>query len=205
MLGNGDLLVLLFNHMLSFTSGDPLLLRPIARKMLFLLSVRVLFSLALALALGFSDAIADVASPTENGNIQGPTRVNLIALISPGVGHMIGNLGHMLFLFGIVFFLFRLQHIGAYLGFFWFGHFVAMILGIYFGVGADSYLLNVMIGLSMIYKAMSYLDAFQRWRIIQSNLGSATVVFGLIHGIGLAYNILEYQILPYGLVRSFSA
>ena len=178
---------------------------PAWRSLLFFLSHRVSVSLTMAIALGVPDAMADAADPGENGHLQGPTRLDLLSLISPGIGHMFLNFGHILFLMGVVFFLFRLTHVGTYLSLFVLGHFTAMIFGVYFGLGTDIYLINVMLGLSMVYKVMDNLGAFQRWRIIQSNSGLATLVFATFHGVGVATNILEYQILPYGLVRDVLA
>lgn len=171
----------------------------------FFLSIRVLVSLILAIALDIPDAMANAADPAENGYNQGPTRLDLLSLISPGMGHMLRNLSHILFLMCIVFFLIRLKHIGTYVSLFVIGHFMAMILGVYFGVGTNIHLINVMVGLSMVYKAMEYFGVFQRWNRIQPNAGVATLVFAVFHGIGLATNILDYQILPYGLVRDVLA
>lgn len=167
----------------------------------FSLSGRVLVPLMLAMSLGVPDAMAAAANPAENGYARGPTRIDLISLISPGIGHMLLDLSHIIFLIGIFFFLIRLKHIGTYLSLFVIGHFMTMVLGIYFGFGANIYFINAMMGLSMVYKAMDNFGLFQCWNRIQQHAGIATLVFAAFHGIGLATNILDYQVLPHGIVR----
>ncbi|WP_423459501.1 HupE/UreJ family protein [Ottowia sp. VDI28] len=200
-----DFLASLFSRFCNLGSIGSSLALPAPRSLLFFLSHRVLVSLTLTIALGVPDAMADAADPRENGHLQGPTRLDLLTLIAPGIGHMLLNLGHILFLMGVFFFLFRLTHVGTYVSLFVLGHFTAMIFGVYFGLGTNIYLINVMLGLSVVYKVVDNLGGFQRWRIIQPNPGLATLVFATFHGVGVATNILEYQILPYGLVRDVLA
>ena len=80
-----------------------------------------------------------------------------------------------------------------------------MILGVYFNVGINSYLIDAFIGLSVVYKAMDNIGAFQRWLGYQPNTKVATLVFGLFHGFGLATKILQYQISPDGLLPNLLA
>ena len=80
-----------------------------------------------------------------------------------------------------------------------------MILGVYFNVGINSYLIDAVIGLSVVYKALDNLGAFQRWLGVQPNTKIATLVFGLFHGLGLATKIIEYEISPDGLVPNLLA
>jgi hypothetical protein len=85
------------------------------------------------------------------------------------------------------------------------GHSTTMVLGVYFNVGINSYLIDAIIGLSVVYKALDNLGAFQRWFGYQPNTKTATLVFGLFHGFGLATKILEYNIAPDGLVPNLLA
>jgi hypothetical protein len=80
-----------------------------------------------------------------------------------------------------------------------------MILGVYFNVGINSYLIDAVIGLSVVYKALDNLGAFQRWLGVQPNTKIATLVFGLFHGLGLATKIIEYEISPDGLLPNLLA
>jgi len=85
------------------------------------------------------------------------------------------------------------------------GHSTTMILGVYFNVGINSYLIDAIIGLSVVYKALDNIGAFQRWLGFQPNTKAATLVFGLFHGLGLATKILEYDVSPDGLVPNLLA
>ncbi|MDZ4129329.1 MAG: HupE/UreJ family protein, partial [Hydrogenophaga sp.] len=85
------------------------------------------------------------------------------------------------------------------------GHSTTMILGVYFNVGINSYLIDAIIGLSVVYKALDNIGAYQRWFGFQPNTKVATLVFGLFHGFGLATKIIEYEISPDGLVPNLLA
>ncbi len=133
------------------------------------------------------------------------TGVNLLPFMYLGAKHMMTGYDHLLFLFGVIFFLYRLSHIGLYVSLFALGHSTTMILGVYFNVGINSYLIDAIIGLSVVYKALDNLGAFQRWLGFQPNTKVATLVFGLFHGFGLATKIIEYEISPDGLVPNLLA
>jgi len=105
----------------------------------------------------------------------------------------------------VIFFLYRIQHIGIYVSLFALGHSTTMILGVYFNVGINSYLIDAIIGLSVVYKALDNIGAFQRWLGFQPDTKIATLVFGLFHGFGLATKILEYEISPDGLLPNLLA
>jgi hypothetical protein len=80
-----------------------------------------------------------------------------------------------------------------------------MILGVYYNVQFSSYLIDAIIGFSVVYKALDNIGDCQRWLGFQPNKKMATLVFGLFHGFGLATKILEYEISPDGLVPNLLA
>src|SRR3546814_404543 len=80
-----------------------------------------------------------------------------------------------------------------------------MLLGVYFGWNVSAYLIDAIIGFSVVYKALDNLGAFQRWFGFQPNTKVATLIFGFFHGLGLATKILEYQISPDGLLPNLLA
>ena len=161
--------------------------------------------LALLLFVGASDAWAHAVTEGDKGYIQEISGVNLLPFMYLGAKHMMTGYDHILFLFGVIFFLYRLQHIGIYVSLFALGHSTTMILGVYFNVGINSYLIDAIIGLSVVYKALDNIGAFQRWLGFQPNTKVATLVFGLFHGFGLATKIIEYEISPDGLVPNLLA
>ena len=150
-------------------------------------------------------AAAHAVADGDKGYIQEITGVQLLPFVYLGAKHMMTGYDHILFLFGVIFFLYRLQHIAVYVSLFAIGHSTTMILGVYFNVGINSYLIDAIIGLSVVYKALDNIGAFQRWLGCQPNTKVATLVFGLFHGFGLATKIIEYEISPDGLVPNLLA
>ncbi|PLC47883.1 hypothetical protein CR159_17155, partial [Pollutimonas subterranea] len=80
-----------------------------------------------------------------------------------------------------------------------------MLLGVYFNVGINSYIIDAIIGLSVVYKALDNMGAYQRWLGFQPNTKVATLIFGFFHGFGLSTKIIEYNISPDGLVPNLLA
>lgn len=69
----------------------------------------------------------------------------------------------------------------------------------------NSYIVDAIIGLSVVYKALDNLGAYQRWFGVQPNTKLATLIFGFVHGTGLATKILQYDIAPDGLLPNLLA
>jgi hypothetical protein len=158
-----------------------------------------------SLLTGGVDAFAHAVTAGDKGYIQEISGVNLLPFVYLGAKHMMTGYDHLLFLFGVIFFLYRMKHIAVYVSLFALGHSITMILGVYFQVRIDSFLIDAVIGFSVVYKALDNLGAFQRWLGFQPDTRMATLVFGLIHGLGLATKILEYEISPDGLVPNLLA
>lgn len=152
-----------------------------------------------------TDVFAHAVTEGDKGYIQEISGINLLPFMYLGAKHMMTGYDHLLFLFGVIFFLYRLSHIGLYVSLFALGHSTTMILGVYFNVGINSYLIDAIIGLSVVYKALDNIGAFQRWLGFQPDTKVATLVFGLFHGFGLATKIIEYDISPDGLVPNLLA
>jgi hypothetical protein len=164
----------------------------------FILVVLSLFVLA-------GTAAAHAVAEGDKGYIQEITGVHLLPFIYLGAKHMVTGYDHLLFLFGVIFFLYRLKHIAIYVSLFAIGHSTTMLLGVYFGWNVSSYLIDAIIGLSVVYKALDNLGAFQRWFGYQPDTKLATLIFGFFHGLGLATKILEYEIAQDGLVPNLLA
>lgn len=158
-----------------------------------------------SLLIGATEAFAHAVTEGDKGYIQEISGVNLLPFVYLGAKHMMTGYDHILFLFGVIFFLYRASHIGLYVSLFALGHSTTMLLGVYFNVGINSYLIDAIIGLSVVYKALDNIGAFQRWLGFQPDTKAATFVFGLFHGFGLATKILDYQISPDGLLANLLA
>jgi hypothetical protein len=162
---------------------------------------------ALLLVAGVFSAVAMAHGVAEGdkGYIQEITGVHLMPFAYLGAKHMFTGYDHILFLFGVVFFLYRLKDIALYVTLFAVGHSTTMLAGVYFGTSINSYLIDAVIGLSIVYKALDNLGAFQRWFGYQPDTRMATLVFGLIHGFGLATKIQEYEMSREGLLPNLLA
>lgn len=163
------------------------------------LAFACLFSLAAAPA--FAHAVAE----GDKGYIQEISGIHLLPFIYLGAKHMVTGYDHILFLLGVVFFLYRTKDVALYVSLFALGHSTTMLLGVYFNVGINSYLIDAIIGLSVVYKALDNLGAYQRWFGFQPNTKLATLIFGFFHGFGLSTKIIEYEISPDGLVPNLLA
>jgi hypothetical protein len=160
---------------------------------------------ALSLLLLAGTAAAHAVAEGDKGYIQEITGIHLIPFVYLGAKHMVTGYDHVLFLFGVIFFLYRLKHIAIYVSLFAIGHSTTMLLGVYYGWNVSAYLIDAIIGLSVVYKALDNLGAFQRWLGFQPNTRLATLIFGFFHGLGLATKILEYDIAEDGLVPNLLA
>lgn len=119
-----------------------------------------------------------------------------------GAKHMFTGYDHLLFLVGVLFFLYRLQDVVSYVSLFTLGHSVTLLAGVLWGVQANSYLVDAIIGLSVVYKAFDNMDGFHRFLGIRPNTKIAVLVFGLFHGFGLATTLQDYALSQEGLVTN---
>ncbi|MGJ8558610.1 MAG: HupE/UreJ family protein [Litorimonas sp.] len=165
--------------------------------------VALLFLAALFTASG--DAFAHAVADGDKGYIQEITGINLVSFLYLGAKHMVTGYDHILFLLGVIFFLYRMKDIGVYVSLFALGHSTTMLAGVYFNFGINSYLIDAIIGLSIVYKALDNMGAYQRWFGVQPNTKAATLIFGFFHGFGLSSKILDYNISPDGLLPNLLA
>ena len=141
----------------------------------------------------------------DKGYIQEISGWNIFPFIYLGAKHMVTGYDHLLFLFGVIFFLYKLKDVGKYVSLFAIGHSVTLLLGVFMKIDVSAYLIDVIIGLSVVYKALDNLGAFRRWFGFQPDTKIATLIFGLFHGFGLATKILEFNISPDGLLVNLIA
>nr|WP_017930478.1 HupE/UreJ family protein [Robiginitomaculum antarcticum] len=168
------------------------------------LLIITLFLLAMILTIS-GEAFAHAVAEGDKGYIQEITGVNLIAFLYLGAKHMVTGYDHILFLLGVIFFLYKMKHIGIYVSLFAIGHSTTMLAGVYFNFGINSYLIDAIIGLSIVYKALDNMGAYQRWFGVQPDTKAATLIFGFFHGFGLSSKILDYEISPDGLLPNLLA
>ena len=135
----------------------------------------------------------------DQGYIQEINGVNFIPFIYLGAKHMVTGYDHLLFLIGVIFFLYRLKDIAIYVSLFAVGHSSTLLLGVFADIHINAFIIDAIIGLSVVYKALDNLGAFQRWFGVQPNTKISTLIFGLFHGFGLATKIIEFEMDSNGL------
>ena len=160
---------------------------------------------ALLLALFSAAAHAHGVAEGDKGYIQEISGTHLLPFAYLGAKHMVTGYDHLLFLAGVIFFLYRLKDIALYVSLFAIGHSVTMVYGVYAGVSVNAWLIDAIIGLSVVYKALDNLGAYRRWFGVQPDTRVATLVFGLFHGFGLAAKVQEYEIARDGLLPNLLA
>lgn len=180
---------------------------PRLRRLGTITPLRALILLALlALPLLWAEAaLAHAVTLGDKGYIQEITGPQIIPFLYLGAKHMNTGYDHILFLFGVIFFLYGMKEIGLYVTLFAIGHSVTMIIGVWFDFGINAYIIDAIIGFSVVYKALDNLSAFKTWFGVQPDTRAATLVFGLLHGFGLASKIIEYDISPDGLLTNLIA
>lgn len=100
--------------------------------------------------------------------------MQLIAFIYLGAKHMVTGYDHLLFLFGVIFYLYKMREVGVYVTLFAIGHSVTLLYGVISGTHVNSYIVDAIIGVSVVYKALDNLDAFKRvYNLIRAAMAQA--------------------------------
>ena len=134
--------------------------------------------------------------------LQGLQGRAIIPLMYLGAKHMVTGYDHLLFLIGVIFFLYRLKDVVQYVSLFTIGHSVTLLAGVLGGIHANAYIIDAVIGFSVVYKAFENMDGFRRFLGFQPNTRAAVLIFGLFHGFGLATKLQEFALAPSGLVAN---
>jgi hypothetical protein len=124
------------------------------------------------------------------------------AFVYLGAKHMVTGYDHLLFLVGVIFFLYRLKDVVQYVSLFTIGHSATLLLGVLYGLHANAYIVDAIIGFSVVYKAFDNMDGFRRVFGFEPNPKLAVLLFGLFHGFGLATKLQEFALSPKGLVTN---
>ena len=151
------------------------------------------------------EAFAHNVTEGDAGYIQEIWGVKIVPFMYLGAKHMITGYDHILFLMGVVFFLYRMKDVAVYVSLFALGHSSTMLFGVWYGWGINAYIVDAIIGLSVVYKSLDNPGAYQRWFGYQPNTKLATLIFGFIHGTGLATKILDYEMAEDGLLANLIA
>lgn len=164
--------------------------------------LRVLLLLAAAwLLLAGAAAFAHDISQSDRAavaQIDGPAPFAFLYL---GAKHMVTGYDHVMFLIGVIFFLYRLRDVIIYVSMFTIGHSTTLLLGVLLDTGANAYIVDAIIGFSVVYKAFENLGGFKKLGIA-INTKLAVLGFGLFHGLGLATKVRDLGLSDDGLLTN---
>lgn len=164
----------------------------------------VLLAVATALSLAAPFAWAHGVAGGDAAYLKSITGVQILPLMYLGAKHMVTGYDHLLFLAGVIFFLYRLKDVALYVTLFAIGHSITLLLGVLAGIHANAYVVDAIIGLSVVYKALENIGAFARMGIrIDSRM--AVLLFGLAHGFGLSTKLQDLALSRDGLVGNMIA
>ena len=121
-----------------------------------------------------------------------------------GAKHMVTGFDHLLFLAGVVFFLKGVRDVAIYVSLFALGHSLTLILGVTLETSVNPYLIDAVIGLSVVYKALENLAQQRNW-FFGINTRAAVFAFGLCHGLGLATKLQQISLSEEGLLFNLLA
>ena len=136
--------------------------------------------------------------------LQSVSGVHVAPLVYLGAKHMVTGYDHLLFLAGVIFFLHRLKDVALYATLFAIGHSATLLLGVLADIHANAHIVDAIIGLSVVYKAMENIGVFQRLGL-PIDTRAAVLLFGLAHGLGLSTKLQDLVLSPDGLVGNILA
>lgn len=149
-------------------------------------------------------ALAHNVTEGDAGYVQEVTGFRPIAFIYLGAKHMVTGYDHLLFLAGVIFFLYRLKDVALYATLFAIGHSTTLLIGVLAGVHANAYIVDAIIGLSVVYKAFENIGGFKRLGI-HIDTRAAVLLFGFAHGFGLSTKLQDLALSAQGLVPNMIA
>ena len=166
------------------------------------LSILIFSLLLLSLSL---DVFAHGVDEDTRTFLEANTGVQFMPFIYIGAKHMFTGIDHILFLVGVIFFLHRSRDVLLYVSMFTIGHSVTLLWGVLGDIQVNAYLIDAVIGFSVVYKGFDNLGGFKRIFGKQPSTQMAVLIFGLFHGFGLATKLQEFELASQGLVANIIA
>jgi hypothetical protein len=164
-----------------------------------------IFVFALVLICGLllpTTASAHDVSQRDASFVQSNQGAAIAPFLYLGAKHMVTGYDHLAFLVGVIFFLYRLKDVVQYVSLFTLGHSITLLVGVLGGVHANSYVVDAIIGFSVVYKAFDNMGGFRRFLGFEPNTKLAVLIFGLFHGFGLATKLQQLDLSKNGLVTN---
>ena len=169
-----------------------------------LINISIMIALLVLTFLSF-EAMAHGVDDSTRAFLEQNQGVQFVPFIYIGAKHMITGYDHILFLIGVIFFLYRSKDVLLYVTMFTIGHSTTLLLGVLSDIQINAYVIDAIIGFSVIYKGFDNLGGFKRCFNYQPNTQWAVLIFGLFHGFGLATKLQEFQLPKDGLLTNLIA
>jgi HupE / UreJ protein len=147
-----------------------------------------------------SFAFAHNVDKADQAFLASNTGTQIVPFIYLGAKHMVTGYDHLLFLVGVIFFLYRLKDVALYVTLFAVGHSATLLFGVLGRVHVDPFIIDAIIGLSVVYKAFDNLNGFKTLFGFEPEPRIAVLIFGLFHGFGLATKLQDLELSQDGLV-----
>ncbi|MFA5943521.1 MAG: HupE/UreJ family protein [Candidatus Thermoplasmatota archaeon] len=166
----------------------------------------LIFTVVLAVSLALLPEVA--AHGVEEGDagfIESNEGLAIFPFMYLGAKHMVTGYDHLLFLVGVIFFLYKMKDVAIYVSMFTLGHSATLLIGVLGGVHANSYIVDAIIGFSVVYKGFDNLGGWKRFLGFQPNTKAAVLIFGLFHGFGLATKVQDLTLSKDGLIGNILA
>lgn len=159
----------------------------------------------LATLVAATSAFAHGVSSADQSFIEQNSGMQIGPFIYLGAKHMVTGYDHLLFLVGVIFFLYHMKDVWHYVTLFAIGHSTTLILGVMLGIEVNPFIIDAIIGLSVVYKALDNMGAFERVLGFSPNAKAAVMIFGFFHGFGLATKLQEFELSSEGLFANIIA
>jgi hypothetical protein len=150
-------------------------------------------------------ALAHGVADKDAAFIEAHPGLQIVPFLYLGAKHMVTGYDHLLFLAGVIFFLYRLRDVALYVTMFSLGHSITLLSGVLLRVHVDPFLVDAVIGLSVVWKALDNLGAFPAVFGVQPDNRVVVLAFGLVHGFGLATKLQDLELSAEGLVPNILA
>lgn len=155
---------------------------------------------ALMIAGACSPAFAHGLAGKDAAFVSASNGVDIIPFMYLGAKHMVTGYDHLLFIFGVIFFLYRIRDVAIYVTLFSIGHSITLMAGVLLDIRMNAFIIDAIIGLSVVYKAFDNLGGFRIVFGVEPNNRIAVAAFGLVHGFGLATKLQSLGLNEDGLV-----
>ena len=150
-------------------------------------------------AMASFEAFAHGVDDSTRNFLENNTGIQIIPFLYIGAKHMVTGYDHLLFLVGVLFFLRNSKDVLLYVSMFTIGHSLTLMTGVLANIQVNAYLIDAIIGLSVVYKGFDNLGGFTHFFGKQPAPKKAVLIFGLFHGFGLATKIQEFHLPEDGL------